>query len=703
VSAATGPFTVGIDIGGTFTDCIVLAADGTITPAKVPTTPDDRSRGFFDSLGTAAERLGLELGELLGATRLIVHGTTTGTNAIVQRAGVDVGLLCTAGHSDVMFIMKGGGRTAGLPPDELLDVPATNKPVPLVPKKRIAEVGGRIDVDGDVVAPMDDAQVREAIAAVLAQDVGAIAISLLWAIKNPSFEHRVRELVAAADGEIFVSCASDLVSQVGEYERTATAVMNAHIGPLMVRYIKAIEDGLAERGFAGQALFAQCVGGAMTGEEARLAPIRTVDSGPVAGVASSRHLAERLGEPNVIVTDMGGTTFDVAVIHRGVPLHRETSILQRYELALPMVDIESVGAGGGSIAWIDESGRLNVGPNSAGADPGPACYGRGGTDPTVTDADIVLGVIRPQAYLHGRMQLDPSLAEQAIGKVAEQLGMSVPATAAGINRIVDSRMADLIRRMSVMRGLDPREFACFAYGGGGPVHAAAVAREIGLARLIVPIPRAGALWSALGAATSELTHVEQEAAALEMPADPAAVTSAFERLETKVLERLEAQGFGDHDISLTRSVRMKFSMQVHDVAVALDPDQSFDEAGIAALDERFVATYEALFGKGAGYRGGGALITSFHVRAVAAMPGVEFAEGTPPGEVERGSRSVYWSEHGEFVDTPILTLSGGSVQGEDFEGPHLIEFPDTVVVIRPGMTARFDEHSNIVIDVAPSS
>jgi len=264
-------------------------------------------------------------------------------------------------------------------------------------------------------------------------------------------------------------------------------------------------------------------------------------------------------------------------------------------------------------------------------------------------------------------------------------------------------MADLIRRMSVMRGLDPREFACFAYGGGGPVHAAAVAREIGLARVIVPIPRAGALWSALGAATSELTHVEQEAASLEMPADPAAVASAFERLETKVLGRLGAQGFGEHDVSLTRSVRMKFSMQVHDVDVPLDPDQSFDEAGIAALDTRFVERYESLFGKGAGYRDGGALITSFHVRAVAAMPQVEFAEGTTPSEVERGSRPVYWSEHGEFVETPVLTLSGGSVQEEEFEGPYLIEFPDTVVVIRPEMVARFDEHSNVVIDVAPGS
>ena len=329
----------------------------------------------------------------------------------------------------------------------------------------------------------------------------------------------------------------------------------------------------------------------------------------------------------MIATDMGGTTFDVSVIRDGVPLQREVSILQRYELALPALDIESVGAGGGSVAWIDESGRLNVGPHSAGADPGPASYGRGGTETTVTDADVILGVIRPEAFLNGRMPLDAALAEEAIGRLAARLDLSTPETAAGINRIVDSRMADLIRRMSLMRGLDPRNFTCFAYGGGGPVHAAAVARETGIRKVVVPIPRVGALWSALGAATADVTHVYQEAETLTMPADPAKVSATFRRLEDRARTTLEDEGFGDRPIAMRRVVRMKFTAQVHDVEVPVG-EGDLDEAAIAQLDEDFGRIYEELFGPGSGYREGGVQIDELpdprHRRA-------------PSGRLRRGS------------------------------------------------------------------
>lgn len=691
-------YTIGVDIGGTFTDCSVVDERGKVVVAKVPTTPKDRSQGFFGSLDLAAGTIGLDTGELLRRSQLVVHGTTTGTNAIVSRTGSEVGLLCTAGHEDVMALMRGGGRTAGLPADELLDVPATNKPEPLVPRTRIGGVKERIDVDGEIVAPLDEEQAKEAIRSLLDAGAESIAISLLWAARNPTHEHRLKELVEEVSPGTFVCCATDLVARVGEYERTTSAVVNAYIGPLMVRYIDAIETGLAERGFAGRALFAQCAGGAITGLEAKAAPVRTIDSGPVAGIVSTKMLADRTGEPNVIAADMGGTTFDVSVISSGVALEREIQMVQRYEMAIPALDIESVGAGGGSVAWVDDSDRLNVGPRSAGAEPGPASYGKGGEEPTVTDADVVLGVIAPETFLDGRMSLDPALAAAAVDRVAERIGLGTAETAAGINRIVDSKMADLIRRMSLMRGLDPRRFVCFAYGGGGPVHAAAVAREIGIPRVLVPIPRAGAVWSALGAAASDVTHVYQTARELPLPADPAEIADIFATMEKDARATLDDEGFGDSRLDLRRSVRMKFTMQVHDVEVPIT-DGPLDADSSEALEERFVTTYEGLYGAGSGYREGGAQITSFQVRATAALPPVEFAEELSPVGEERSTRRVYWSELGEFVETPVLRLAGGAIAGETFSGPHLIEFPDTVVVVRPGMSARFDDGANIVIDI----
>jgi N-methylhydantoinase A len=691
-------YAIGVDIGGTFTDCVVVDDEANITVAKSPTTPLDRAQGFFASIDGAAEKLGIAPSDLLGACDRIVHGTTTGTNAIVSREGAIVGLLTTDGFRDVMFMMKGGGRTAGLPPDQLLDVPSTYKPEPLVPKRLIAEVQERIDVDGDVLVPIDEDQARKAIEALADQGAEAIAVSTMWSVKNPAHEQRLVELAQEMLPDTFVTCGSELVSRVGEYERTTAAIMNAYIGPLMVEYVQAIETEAAARGFAGRVLFAQCAGGAITGDEAKRAPIRTVSSGPVAGIVSSQLLAARLGEPNVIAADMGGTTFDVSVIRDGVALERQLSVFQRYEVALPMLDVESIGAGGGSIAWIDGSGRLNVGPQSAGASPGPACYGQGGTEATTTDADIVLGLIDPNGFLSGRMALDPDLAEAAVGRLADQLGLGLLETAAGISRIVDSKMADLIRRMSVLRGFDPRHFACFAFGGGGPVHAAAVAAEAGIARVIVPLPEVAALWSALGAVASDVSHVYQDTTEFLLPASGDDVTAVFDQLERRALSTLDDEGFGDGDIELRRSVRMKFAMQVHDVEVPVRAGD-LNDVDVKQIDQEFDEIYENLFGKGSGYRQGGVQISGFQVRVSAATPKPDFAVKTPDsaGSVST-SRDVYWAELRETVDTPVTRLTNQVLPGS-IQGPHLLELPDTVIVIRPGQQGQFDEAGNFIIDV----
>ncbi|MCU0975514.1 MAG: hydantoinase/oxoprolinase family protein [Steroidobacteraceae bacterium] len=689
-------YSIGVDIGGTFTDCAVVSPAGEVHTGKAPTTPDDRSRGFFEAINVVADRLGLPLRDLLAQTERIVHGTTTGTNAIVARHGARLGLITTAGHGDVMYLMRGSGRTSGLPADELLDVPSTNKPEPLVPKRLIIEIAERIDVDGEVVVDLDEDAVRAAARSLRDAGVEAVCISFLWSIKNPSHERRAREIVNEETPDLYVSCASDLVARLGEYERTTAGLMNAYIGPLMLRYVSSIEQGARERGFKRDVLFAQCAGGAITGDEARAAPIRTVQSGPVAGIVSSVFWAQQVGYRNLIAADMGGTTFDVSVIRDRQPLERDLSVFQRYELALPMLDVESIGAGGGSIAWIDASGRLNVGPQSAGADPGPACYGRGEAA-TVTDADVVLGVLDPERFLGGRMPLDPERALQAVRRIGEPLGLDPYQTAAGIVRIVDSRMADLIRRMSVLRGFDPREFACLAFGGGGPVHCAAVAREAGMRQMIVPLPRMAAVWSAFGAAACDVIHVYQRAELIDLPVDSERILGPFGALESQAWAQLAQEGFAGDRIMLRRTLRMKYAMQVHDVEVPV-PEGLHGAAACEVLIQEFERMYERLFGEGSGYREGGVQVTSFQVRATGHTTKPRLVTGQETGWPDECERLVYWQEYGRLEPTRVLRAEG-EVRFDRLEGPALIELPDTVIVVRPGQSVRVDDYGNVVVDL----
>lgn len=692
-SPGTGDFMVGVDIGGTFTDCVVMDADGTVTTGKSPTTPADRSEGFFASIECAARELGLDEGSLLERCSRLVHGTTTGTNAIVERRGARVGLLATKGHEDLMFVMKGTGRTAGLSSDQALDVPNTFKPEPLVPRELIRPVTERIAVEGEIVVPLNEEDVARAVRELLSEGIDALTVSFLWAAANPAHERRAREIVNEISPGLFVSCGSDLSAKMGEYERTTTAVMNSYIGPLMVDYIDRIQQGAEQRGFAGSVQFAQCAGGAITNEEARRAPIRTVQSGPVAGTIATAAMSERGGLDDVIAVDMGGTTFDVSVIHHGRPLQRDISLFERYAMALPMLDIESVGAGGGSIAWVDEQQRLNVGPRSAGAAPGPTCYDMGGIEPTVTDADLVLGLIDPDNYLGGRMRLRRDLAEEAVGRLAGELGLDLLEMAAGISTVVDAKMADLVRRMSLLRGLDPRHFTCAAFGGGGPLHAPSVAAQAGISRLIVPLPRAASVWSALGAATSDVAHIFQRWTVMHQPVPGADIEAVFAALESDAHSTLSGQGVPLDDVQLNRSVRMRFSMQIHDVEVPVAPG-AIDDARVGQLDTDFETIHEQLFGKGSGFRAGGVDLTAFQVRATARTTKPYLAAEETDG-TSSGTREVYWPELRSHVATPIFPKAPAG----RLVGPALIELPDTVIVVRPGQSGVPDPAGNYVINL----
>jgi N-methylhydantoinase A len=693
----SGRYAIGIDIGGTFTDCAVVDLGSmAVHVTKVPTTPVNPAQGFFAVLDAIAAQMGLATAALLARTERLVHGTTHGTNAVVSRHGARVGLITTAGHGDALSIMKGGGRTSGIAPDRILHTPSTGKPASYVPRERVVEVPERIDSDGDIVAPLDEAVARERIARLLAQGVEAIAISLLWSIRNPAHEDRLREIVQEMAPGLYVCCGHRLGATVGEYPRTAAAVINAYIGPLMVDYVGEIERGVAECGYPGQVLFAHCAGGAITGDGVREAPLRSLQSGPVSGVIASAFLGREIGMPNIITADMGGTTLDVAVIRDGQPMTRHQSLVDRFQLSLTMIDLDSIGAGGGSIASIDGTGGLQVGPRSAGSVPGPACYGKGGIEPTVTDADVALGVIDPATFLHGKMTLRRNLSEAALGSVAGGLDLPMAEAAAGITRLVDNRMADLIQRMGVMRGFDPRDFVLFAFGGGGPVHAAAMAREAGIGKVVVPLLNVSAVWSAFGAATSDVVYGDQEPVRLAWPEEGSDIEARFAALVKRARADFpQLQGIAEAEPMIERFVRMRYRLQVHDIEIPL-AGQLDTAAERAAFSECFHAEYEQLFGRGAGYRQGGMTVTGLAVRLTMPVPKPQIAkvERLP---AETGEREVYWPELGGFVPTPVVRVTGPAPGGR-MAGPLLVELPDTVVRVWPGQSAWFDDYGNLIIE-----
>jgi N-methylhydantoinase A len=688
----------GVDIGGTFTDCVLVDDSGTITLAKVPSTPQDFSQGFLDAIAAAAAQRGLGPSEAFSQIELLLHGTTVGTNVLVQMRGAKTGLITTRGHRDALIMMRSYGRSAGLPIEKLLHVSRHRKPDPIVPPELIKEVSERVDWAGDVFLPLNEEEARRAVTELVAEGVEGIAISFLWGFVNSDHERRVKEIVRELAPDLFVSCAHELIAKPGEYERTAAAAINCYIGPSTSRYVQRLDNATRERGYEQPLLIMQAAGGVVPAAEVAEAPLFTIGSGPVGGVTGAKFLADVLGHEEVIACDMGGTSFDVGLLHDGQPIASSETVINQYTFYMPRLLIESIGSGGGSIIWVDEQSRtLRVGPESAGADPGPACYGRGGVRPTVTDANLMLGRYNPDNFLGGKMTLDREAAERALRSVSEPLGMTPVEAAAGAVRIVEFQMADLMRQMTVEQGLDPRQFVVYAYGGAGAAHAAVFARELGCSEVVVPLGDLASTWSALGVMSSDVLHIYEHAELVSSPFAAERWNEIFSGLEDRARAQLRAEGFTDDTIEFNRQADMKFSLQIHHVDVPVSSG-TLTEADMERQIATFIERYEAIYGKGSAFTGAGVQAGVFRVngRGTIRTPSLPRLEAT--GRVEPvGTRDVYWEPDG-FRPTDIYD---GAALGPsaDLIGPAIVEMSVTTIVVQPGQSARVDDYGSFVITV----
>lgn len=685
--------TIGVDTGGTFTDLIYLRDDGGIEVAKRPSTPPQFSKGVIDVVET------IDKGRnVLTTLDYFYHGTTVATNAIITGSGAKIGFITTAGHRDALPMMRIIGRSAGRSEIELKQYSYSDKPLPIVPKGRIKEVHERIDHKGTVIVPLNEESARRAVKELKEEGVAAIGVCFLWSFKNRSHEQRMREIIKEEAPELHISISSEIVPAIKEYERSATTAVNAYVAPLLTNYLHQLQSSLRERGLASPLYVMQSMGGAMRAAESERRSVNTLSSGPAGGVVASRFLGDLLEQRNIICADVGGTSFDVGLVVDGEPIITSTSTVNQYTLLAPTIDIVSIGAGGGSITTVD-LGRLRVGPQSAGADPGPVCYGRGGVQPTVTDADVALGYIDPDYFLGGEFKLDRSLATKAIEeKIARPLNMSVRDAASGIIEIANHHMSDLIRKMTIERGYDPREFVVYGFGGAGPLHGGAFGRELGVKEVIFPLGNIASAFSALGLAVSDLVTVTQLSDLALAPFDNVRFGEHFEALEKEAVENLTAGGAKRSSIVLQRVVELRYKGQVHQVDAPV-PLGKVTPATLDGVIEEFERRYERLFGRGSGFRQAGIELVTYrvlgstHVQDASIMKKQEGSDDATPARI--GRENLYWREVGKEVETSIY--GSGLAAGMAFDGPAIIRFESTTALIHPGQRARIDGYGNVRI------
>ncbi len=686
-------YQIGCDIGGTFTDVIAVDSDGNVYSDKSDTTPADLSLGLVAALENLATGIGAPLEQVLPHTTRFVNGTTAVTNSIAELRGSRVGLITTIGFGDNLLVAR-SARNAHRDHHKQLNLPQ------IVSRDRVVEVSERIDKKGSVVVAIDDADIKRAVDELIAKDVEAIAVSLLWSFLNPSHEERIAQYIESNHPEIFLSVSSRLHPMIREYERTMTTVLNAFTGIKVAEYTGRIETELQGRGLRVPIAFMQGFGGTLSADEARERPITLVDSGPAGGVIGAQALAKRLGFENVVTADMGGTSFDVSVLQGTKPLVTQRVMLRdQFLTALSKIDVLPVGAGGGSIAWTDARGIPQVGPQSAGADPGPACYGKGGMLPTVTDASATLGLLAPAAFLGGRRELAIEPAKDAIEReIGKALDVDAIQGAAAIYRIVTANMSNAVRTVTVERGHDPREFTMVAYGGALGIFAADIAREVGIKRVVIPAD--AAVFSAYGLLNSDDVRTRARSA-VWAGGDASHIAQGLRELDDEVVSTLKDAGYSDDKIEVEWEGEFKYAGQQWELRVPLPRNRELTEADLAAAQEKYGELYEAEYGSGSAWVGSPVVLVSLRVVATGRVAALE-PKGAVigPDDVKRlspvSTRQVRLPLVGKDVEIGVYNaLEAGP--GSEIAGPAILEHPLTTLQIPPGWTARVDQWGNYIV------
>ena len=677
---------IGVDVGGTFTDFLVADEAGNAGIYKTSTTPDDPSIGFFRGLQKAADQRAVQLDEFLQQVETIVHGTTITTNAVLTGDGANTGFITTKGFRDVLNMRRGLKERQF---EKYAPPPA------LVPRRHIQPVEERINVQGEILVPLNEGDVRAAARYFREQGIEAVAVSFLWSFRNPSHELQVREILEQELPGVYVSLSTEILPQIRLYERNSTTALNAYAGPVLTRYISRLLAQLESRNFTGNLLIMQSNGGVMSPQVAQRYASNTLLSGPAGAPMAGVFYGNTHGFRNVITIDMGGTSFDVALVKDAEPAVTTEGMIGEHRIASPILDIHTIGAGGGSIAWIDQGGLLAVGPKSAGAAPGPACYGRGGVLPTVTDAQYVLGYLDPAYFEEGELEFDAGAARAAIDKhIAQPLAMDLVAAADGIYQLVNNNMAAALGVVSVERGYDPREFVLVVAGGAGPIHAAAIARELDIPLIL--IPRESSVFCAAGMLISDLKHdyVRTYAADVDR-VDTDQVTALFAEMAETAGNTLVSEAVSDELVEIKYSADLRYIGQFNEVEVML-PAGELTQSRLKDLSEDFHLKHDSLYG----YSMPGAGVELINLRITARgktrKPAQERHEqrGAGAGHALLGARDAWFA--GGFIETPVydgLAL----VNGNRVAGPAIVVQPTTTVVVPPDFVLLCDEYNNYLM------
>jgi len=696
---------IDIDVGGTFTD-LVLTRSGVVTPAKSPTTSYDLSVCFLNVIEEAAKASGLSSEQLLGDTNIIRYSTTIAMNRLIERSGPRLALITTEGHEDAILIGRGAQWVDGTRVAERRNLAVQHKPAPIIPPELIAGARERVDSTGKVIRPLDEADVRAKVYRLINNGARGFVVALLWSFANPAHERRIKEIIREEYkdyhlGSAPVVLSSEVLGKLGEYERTMTAVLDAYLQQAMQIELSAMWDKLRDKGYRGSFQMIHNSGG--IAEIFKTTASRTYNGGPVAGLIGAQHIAKQLGYHNVVTTDVGGTSFDIGlIVQDSVRNYEFRPIIDRWMVGITMLQTLSIGAGGGSIAKVNRTlgNRLEVGPQSAGSLPGPACYNLGGAAPTVTDADVALGYIDPDYYYGGKMKLDKAKAEQAIQQhIAKPLGVSVHEAAWLIRQVVEGNMASAIRKEVHLRGYNPEDFVLFAFGGGGPTHVAGYRQDIKQA-VIFPL---SPVFCALGSSIMDNIHVYERSQRMMFmqPFTQKLVVDQdqFNAVVTSLIEAakldLAGEGFDPTQAVFQLELDMLYGGQVQ-VKRSSSPELFIrGEAHARAIYDEFEREFAETFSQLVVNPAGGVYVDNYVLKAIVPTPKLNLPtralEAPSPAHARRGARSAFWPEHGDLRETNVY--DGTALRpGNVVEGPALVETPYTTIVIPPGLIYSINQH-----------